>query len=241
MVIFMRIALLFSGLPRYWNHTYKYYYHNLISKYQVDVYAHFWMESNQKSDFELFYLPKCLEFDFFDLKTECNYLLISPNDLPIQSTHSSINMISYFSSLFKCIDMIGEEKYDLTIRSRSDFALNISPEFGTFDPSLIYLPSDYIHQGIFGNDQISFQSLYFLKKYKDFKYLFPLAIRDSVPFYGENLWNYFFENSGISKNCISYINLNHPFLPMGRDIMQHSLIREYSIFERIKGVKRSIK
>ncbi len=237
----MKVALLFSGLPRYWDNTYKYYFDNLISKYQVDVYAHFWVENGQKSDFELFYHPKSIKYDTFDLHKECNNLLISPNDLPYQITHSATNMISYFSSLFKCIEMIEDEQYDFTIRARTDFALNLTPDFRSYNPSFIYIPSDYINKGIFGNDQISFQSLFFLKKFKEFKLLFPLAINDSIPFFGENLWNYFFKNSGIGKSSISYINFNHPFPPMGKDIMQHSLIREYSICERIMGFKRIFK
>lgn len=165
----MKVALLFSGQPRYLDEGYETIYKNIISKYDVDCFVHTWWEdelSGKKVQFHptlsynrkyfykedtletimSLYKPKAMmyqkqkEFDSYP----GNYGLANP-----LSTHSQ------WYSVMKCNELKNEyakssnTSYDLVIRSRFDCNLM------KFDVNLNqYLNSDFLYSKIIPDNDI---------------------------------------------------------------------------------------
>lgn len=142
----MKIAFCFSGYPRKINRS-KFFWKNLIDRYNADVYASFWEESdtnlqddNPKNFIEI-YNPKLIEFEKFNLFENSTLNLIKKNIVFPETIKNCVdykhvidkmqkyNFISMFYKIWRANLLANSEKYDIVIRCRTDlFPLDINFE-----------------------------------------------------------------------------------------------------------------
>lgn len=142
----MKIAFCFSGYPRKINQT-KIFWKNIIDRYNADVYASFWDESDSQSNddtidtFNNVYKPKLIETEKFDIFEKSTVNLIRKNiTFPeLIKNHESyknltdkmlkVNFISMFYKIWRTNLLSNSEKYDVVVRCRTDlFPLDINFE-----------------------------------------------------------------------------------------------------------------
>lgn len=146
----MKIAFCFSGYPRKVNQT-KIFWQNLIRRYNADVYASFWSDTDSLlpddtvENFVRIYNPKQIESERFDLFKKTTVDLITKNIIfpePIKNyagyTHVidkmlKLNLISMFYKIWKSNMLSNSENYDIVVRCRTDlFPLDINFEINDF-------------------------------------------------------------------------------------------------------------
>lgn len=167
----MRVALCFSGQPRNIEnpHTWISHKHHIIDKYHVDVFAHTWINEderqfeysdwvNEKSVTEsknsnelilkkyklknyIFEKPK-----IFSLDEECRKIILEREDIFFQkynqkyySINNENNTLSQLYSVSKSIELIKYEKYDWVILSRYDNYIWNLPNLYQLDKNNLYL------------------------------------------------------------------------------------------------------
>lgn len=161
----LRVALVFSGQPRCIDGlAYDSFQRCILSRYDVDVYAHFWGElESQKSTgcvvdniekFKQLYAPKAIRVD--DPLRASDYPLEfvqRASRVPVTrdtiltippSNNSSLlrNCISMYESMHRAYELCSASgvTYDWVIRTRSDCVLLRCPELDRLDPSYLYAP-----------------------------------------------------------------------------------------------------
>jgi len=142
----MKIAFCFSGIPRKIDQT-KIFWKNLIDRYNADVYASFWDESDSNltedtiNKFVEIYNPKRIESEKFELFERSTVNLIKknitfPERIKNSGSYSNvidkmykINFISMFYKIWRANLLSNSEKYDIVVRCRTDlFPLDINFE-----------------------------------------------------------------------------------------------------------------
>lgn len=218
----MKIALCFSGQSRSVRQGFEYYARNLLHKYDVDVFVHSWC-APENEEFLKFYRPKKY---LFENRIENTFDQKYGHRCADAVRHPPYSTASMFYSIFKACELLADEKYDWVIRSRSDFALNRSFDFENLDSSKLYMPNDWIPEGRDGgNDQFAFSSMDNMKLYcSTFKNL-DLYFESGCVFNGENMLSANLRFYGLTRDKISYQDMNHPFYKGRYDGMRNSLIR----------------
>lgn len=148
----MKIALVFCGQPRNINaQLHRHFSEHLLSRYDVDVYAHFWLDAasgftgqsnapwvqsswltvdarTTVDAFERLYAPKRVVYDpplVYDAERAAKYTRVR-----FAGAHH--NLVSYYTSMKRSYELIDRpEQYDYIIHSRTDIQLLEMPDFST--------------------------------------------------------------------------------------------------------------
>lgn len=166
-----RVALLFSGQPRCIDGlSYQSFLKCMLSKYDVDVYAHFWedIESDKSTgrasdNIELFkklYNPKVLqvdpplrgdEFPLAFIQPHSPVALTSENICGIQASNWAYwvrNCVSMYTSMDRVYSAFESHRtgnYDWIIRTRTDCVLLRCPRLDLLNKRYLYAPNWHGH------------------------------------------------------------------------------------------------
>ena len=205
----MRIALCLSGLPKFLDRGHEYLNHHILSKYDVDVFAHTWWDYNMVdiiqsrnytytddviSKIVNLYKPKTFcnqPQKQFDIKTDVDYETMNP--ISPYSMYYSIKM----SNMFKCIyETENNFKYDVVIRSRFDIKLDhFSIDMRNIGYGGIYVDS-VGEKNDYPNDQFALGKSLIMDYYSSLYDFIPQYYNDGFKrFVGERLLNHHMENS----------------------------------------------
>ena len=171
----MRVALCFFGQPRVIEnpHTYQSHVDHIISKYDVDVYAHTWISGGEReleySDWVSRntrsaehpnaaniiidrYNPKKYIFEeprVFSLDEVSRETIKSCGPCPAGAYYWSLNnennTLSHLYSLSNSIKLLDGESYDWVVLSRYDNYIDHFPNLNELDSNSLYLSSQYNH------------------------------------------------------------------------------------------------
>jgi hypothetical protein len=174
----MRIALCLSGLPRQVEETYPYLKKAILDRYDVDVFAHTWLEDPwregshekylaPKSEYETrvndvtkilrLYKPKSFQIDQYHILQD--YYLSNPNYILYTRYCSMLESVYLANEQKKRYEEQNHFKYDCVIRCRFDYGLISEIDFGSYDiQNHIYVRAaeQPIHEQI--NDMFAFGS-----------------------------------------------------------------------------------
>lgn len=217
----MKIALCFAGQPRSVEQGYEYYKKNLLDHFDVDVYVHAWNSELNQTVLDL-YKPVAYKFEDPLVGIDCSRYIRTP--IPLK--HPQIAVYSMYYSLNEVRKLVAGE-YDWVIKSRTDYAMNIKPQFETLDNSKVYIPDCYIApERDVGNDQFAFGSKETMMKYMaTFENLDKYYDEGSV-FNGENFMQANLREHNLYGDNLEYIHMNNPFQAGPWNGGTHSLIRD---------------
>jgi hypothetical protein len=180
----MKIALCFSGQPRYLKDGYENIYENILSKYSPDVFVHTWWDDSMKNKkmelsptlsykrnyyweensldiIKSLYSPKILLNESqieFDTYSNVNYELCSPKNV-----HSMLYSIEKSNEIKKTYEKKNNFIYDAVIRCRFDTV------FHKFDVDLYQINLTYINCFVMDcgslNDQFAISTSENMDKY----------------------------------------------------------------------------
>jgi hypothetical protein len=228
----MKIALCFSGQPRFAENGYPYYKGNLIDHYDTDTFVHIWNDPDkvglpyegglgQKYDIQSpetpskildLYKPKkflCEPQKKFEIYEKCNTCSKDPS--VVYSMFYSRFMANKLKSEY---EKENNFKYDVVFYTRFDFALNTKFDFSSLDLSYVYIPDFDTF-----NDQCGFGSSLVIDMACDIYNKINEYCESGVMLMGEDM---------LKKqilNVTTKINYNHPFFPDKYGCSRHSLIR----------------
>ena len=126
----MRVALCFSGLPRFVEETFSYWKHSLLDPYQPDVFVHTWSEpgtvdyNNLSRTLSTLYQPRVLTIqapEKFDVS------IYRDRIWPHRTTPS--NQVSQYTSIKRSLELRrlwethNQFEYDIVVRARFDWYL----------------------------------------------------------------------------------------------------------------------
>jgi len=127
----MKIALIFSGLPRLVEQSFQYFKERLLNNNDIDIFSYVW-KTDDYLKLDSFYDHKILQFqspiNFFSIRQQ-----------------TPINIYSHWYSIqqgclsFKNYVEQNNLEYDLIIRTRHDIALYYKIEFDKLDKNYLYV------------------------------------------------------------------------------------------------------
>jgi hypothetical protein len=215
----MKIALCLSGQPRSYTKAYEYLNENLFSRFDVDVFMHTWYyDFFDYNSLLALYEPKKVKIEH---KLKCE--LDESRRYSKYNVYSSLHSIKQSSILFESYEAENKFTYDWVIRSRFDFALNLIPDFNSFDKKRIYAPPSVREEII--NDQFCICSSENMKIYSDAITNLDQLLSSGVSFSAEDLVSSNLRLHGLYEN-VELLNVNPPFSPGSFDSMPHSMIRD---------------
>ena len=227
----MKIALCLSGQPRCVKQGYEYHKKNLLEHYDVDVFCHVW-DSPGVEDVSV-YAPVAAMIEKPLTNDLSKYTRVPPPqpNWKVKDPARAAWNLTY--SLMKAneLKIINEEEtiisYDWVIRSRYDFAINLTIPFTELDNSKLYIPNCRMTpQRDFGNDQFAFSSSKNMDKYADcFNQINKFYDRGTIMI-GEEMMAANWREKGLVGENLVYFNPNHPFPPGPHNGTWHSLLRE---------------
>src|SRR3989344_6416933 len=176
----MKIALILSGQPRFYNSvSYTTIYNEILNKYDTDVFFHCWYSSNKDYNYEYspwsginqkITFPDTVKEDLIKMYNPKEYIIEEPikfnfkmSDIDNNNKNREFlynNVPSMFYSLTKSNELrITYEKknniiYDWVIRARFDTLLVSLPELNKLCPGNIYVPDNCPNPNVF-NDNFS--------------------------------------------------------------------------------------
>lgn len=223
----MRVALCLSGLTRFWQIGYKFYYENLIKEYNPDIFAHIWYDSDphENKDFVKAYKPKKISIDKNNqIKLKQKY------SRGTSKTNKAYNIFSFYKSLqasnnLKILYEIENDfRYDWVFRLRIDYALNRKFDLTTLDNNKIHVPNDLMERDLI-TDQFAFSSSKNMNIYSSVYDQLDNYYSSGEDMIGEHmLVRHLKENNIYDKR--QYHDMNHPFYPGIAGSMNNSLIRD---------------
>jgi len=208
----MKIALVFSGQPRFINSvSYISIYDKLLTKYDCDVYAHFWYSSDVNTVYEtaawstlgnIQLSPNTIN-DFIELYHPKNIVYEEPySDIQlvnrkyerVNHEREPYNTRSMFTSHKKAYNLIDDvTKYDFIIRIRTDDVIYTIPDLNTLDTSKNYV---FLQD----NQRIVINDSFAIMNNKDAKYLFNGI--DIIDMLYDNNTNITFNNEQLFKEIL---------------------------------------
>lgn len=223
----MKVALCFSGLPRFWKIGYKYHYKNLISVYNPDIFIHTWYDSHILEHDPVFDTYKPIR-----ASVTPNNKLILKQEYPrgTSERYRAYNIFSFYKSMQECNDLkcdyenAFQFKYDWVFRLRFDYALNRTFDLEKLDPNLIHFPRDLEDRGMV-TDQFAFSSSHNMDIYSsvyDYLHDYYEAGEDMV---GEHMLIHHLKEKNIYDKKM-YHDMNHPYNPGSTGSLDNSLIRD---------------
>jgi len=229
----MKIALCLSGQARAVKAGYEYYKKNLLSQYDVSVYAHVW-DSEFANDVLSLYSPMI----GFKRESVSDFSSIDRTytRTPNAAKYPPRNTFSMFKSMYECrrLLMYSNIQYDWVIRARTDYALNVVIPFDTLDNSKIYIPNCRMTpERDFGNDQFAFGSMDTMLKYMSTFHYIQDYYDAGSSYIGEDLMSANLKKHNLIGENLVYVNMNNPFPPGKHNGTWHSLIRDdYEVFNK---------
>jgi hypothetical protein len=226
----MKIALCFSGQPRSFKTGYEYYKKNLLEKYDVDVFFHTWADSNVDEVADLYDPKGYVISDRLD-KDLINAQYPRCADAvkyPAIATVSSFYSIYESSRIKSQYELNKGFKYDWVIRTRFDYALNITIPFNDLSDKKLYVPHCRMSPAHdFCNDQFAFSNSVNMNKYMS-TYMFLNHYYDDlgVVMNGEDMLAANLKYHKLIGDNMIYVNMNNPFPPGKYNGTWHSLIRD---------------
>ena len=217
----MKIALCFCGQARSFEKGYEYYKRNLLDHYDVDVYIHTWKFEGSDKYIDL-YKPKNYKVEE-PLTIDCDIIYThTPNAAkwPPRFTYAALY------SMNECRKLVDGE-YDWVIKSRTDYAMNVSIPFHNLDNSKLYIPNcRMVPERDFGNDQFAFSSQQNMMKYMSVCNHIDEYYDKGTVYIGENMMQANLRKHGLCGENLVYVNMNNPFPPGKYNGTWHSLIRD---------------
>lgn len=232
----MKIALCLSGQPRSYKEGFEYHKKNLLDHYDVDVYMHTWS-----------YISPEVLADLVDLygengkrkaviqttkveettleKIDRDFTNIPSPSFPARNTW--LMWYSIYLSILMA-DHHGEEyNYDVIVRSRYDYALNIVPALKDTKVNTIYVPSDRMTpEHDFCADMFAWGTNIVMKKYgHTFRHMND-HYRTGTLYIGEDMLAAQLRDEGLIGKNMVYVNMNNPFPPGPYNFNTHSFLRE---------------
>lgn len=127
----MRVALCFSGLPRFLNQTYIYWHRSIVSKYQTDVFVHTWLDpfdqvKNSVVKQQVFGLfsPRMAQFEMPEIFDVSSYQeRLWPHRITPQAQFSQFLGIKRAQQLRQKTETAFGFQYDIVVRARFDWYL----------------------------------------------------------------------------------------------------------------------
>jgi hypothetical protein len=192
----MKVALCFSGFIREVDQT-KEFWLDLISKYNIDVYASFWEDKEEKVEkFKQIYNPKKLELENYSAfknstQTIASSYITTPEHpytltSDLDELAKEFRAFPIFYKIWKSNMLIGDEKYDIVIRARTDI---------TFD-NLELIQNDMLNVPM-GTVEVSFWPN-------------SLGINDCFAYGSQDIMNYY---SFLYNNLMKYLDKGHYMFP----------------------------
>ena len=226
----MKIAVCISGQPRAYAQGYEYMKHNLLDKYDCDIFIHTWHNKVYRSGdvIELykpvdFLVENTLSKSFYDSK-----FTNTPNAAG-WSPHATVSMFySMFQSLFlKTKHELLFSKYDWIVKTRFDYAINGVIPFEQLDKNKLYIPNCRMTpMRDFGNDQFAFGSNMIMTDYMS-TYLYMNEYYEAgCAMIGEDMMSANLHRHGLIGENLVYVDMKNPFPPGPYNGTPHSLIRD---------------
>lgn len=224
----LKVALVLSGQPRSFERGYEYHKKNLLDRFDVDVFMHTWSDVSVATQLEIarLYQPKAVSFSSID--TEENWIKNFFERIP-NKQFPAINTYKMFYSLYQSFFLIGKPTfYDVVVRSRFDFALNIIPPLYETRVNTVYVPSDRMTmEHDFCADMFAWGTYNTMQKYcSTFLNLRQLYEKHNLQFIGENMLAAQLKETGLTGPNMAYVDMNNPFPPGEFNGNWHSLIRD---------------
>ena len=157
----MKIALVFCGQPRNISEKlYKLFHTHILSKYDVDVYAHFWYDDTQQNPIGVTHAP-WVKNEWLTIRPDLKKIfqdLYNPKkvvwDTPLSHTDKSYthahysgagyNILSYYTSIRRAFELIDNlHQYEYIVHTRPDISLYRFPNLHTGSRQL-YLCRKYL-------------------------------------------------------------------------------------------------
>jgi len=126
----MKVALCFSGLPRFLSETLPYWKNCIINPYKPSVFIHAWFDGNSydrkklTDNLQSFYSPKILHvqsFEKFDVSTYNER--IAPHRTTPQNVISQFTGIKRSLELSREYEIANDLEFDIVVRARFDWYL----------------------------------------------------------------------------------------------------------------------
>lgn len=232
----LKVALLLSGQPRSFEKGFEYHNRNLLEKYSVDVFMHTWAGNRMiENDLKKLYSKNGLAYAKLSTdNTQCYpntesmvkdvYPRIASDQFPAYNTYKM------FYSMFEAWELMENTGivYDVVVRSRYDYALNIVPPLHETRVNTVYVPADRMTKDHdFCADMFAWGTYNVMKAYcNTFHSLRYLYEKYNLTFIGEDLLSAQLKENGLTGPNMAYVNMNNPFPPGQYNGNYHSLIRD---------------
>ena len=230
----MKIALCLSGLTRQYEKGYEYHKKNLLDHYDVDVFVHSWrpISEEDRNKINVLYKPKTVwTSDTFPAESFKQYEHLAPKGWPAKNVFHMLYSVFSANQIKKQYELTHSMEYDFVVRSRFDFALNITPNFEEAKKGCVYVPNDYVKghippNGLICNDQFAYGDSKTMDLYSNTFWTMNLGIEHGSPVVGEDLLSVNLQLYKLVYDKMVYIDMNHPFPPGKYNNTPHSLLRD---------------
>lgn len=237
----MKVALCLSGQPRSFEKGFEYHKKNLLDHYDVDVYMHTWN-----------YVPEEMRASLLNLyggslvcnappKTEAEinnkYKRIPSENFPAWNTYSMLYGIWCSIYGLTLRDSQSYKRYDVIVRSRYDYALNIVPPLEDTLVNKVYVPSDRMtiaHD--FCADMFAWGTPTVMLKYSGVFNNIDQFYAEGVTMIGEDMLAAQLKRHGLVGQNMIYCNMENPFEAGPYNGNKHSLIRDdFRDWNKLRG------
>jgi hypothetical protein len=229
----MKIALCLSGQIRCYREGYEYLWENLFSKHDVDVFWHTWtIDEKTMIDLESLYGPEeSIYTDQFDPKQFAKYNRTQDERFRPENTIHMMYSIFMSNLLKKQHELKKGFVYDVVIRSRFDYALNVELPFADMQAGKLYVPNDKIRgfippNGLTANDQFAYGDSNVMDLYSMMFWNMDRAYNFGASMNGEDMLSFNIQVNQLCRENLVYIDMNNPFGPGKYNSSPHSLIRD---------------
>jgi len=225
-----KVALCLSGQPRSYKKGYEYHKRNLLDHFDVDVFMHSWNDIGEETKADLVNL-----YGSDNRKVESSFGLLGEHLLSaIDEFYSRIPNPQFPArNTYRMFYSIRESKpdrmdnYDVIIRSRYDYALNVKLPLQETKVGKIYVPSDRMTPAHdFCADMFAFGTPKVMRSYMDTFYNLKKHYENGVTMIGEDMLAAQLKHHGLIGENMVYVNMANPFPPGKYNGNWHSLIRE---------------
>jgi len=235
----MKVAVCLSGQPRSFEKGYEYLKKNIIDEHDVDVFYHTWdYDDTLKMEIEYLYRPKACMYE--KPLDEKYFLETYPNPnprFPPYITTSMYYSIFMGNHVFRKYCLTNNEKYDIVVKSRFDFAINRKFSFEEVQEYKVYVPNCRMNpQRTICNDQFAYGKPKAINLYSMTYQNIDRLVDAGFPYNGEELLSGNLQINGLVGENLVYVDMNHPFMPDKYGSMRHSLIRDdFSQWNKLRG------
>jgi len=224
----VKIALCFSGQARSFVKGYEYYYKNLLSKFDVDVFIHTW-SGDHIDQINALYKPISMQIDAPLLINVDEKYINTPN---AKKWPPRFTISSYYSIFRCCLLKIDHEvktkQYDWVIKTRFDFALPVVIPFEKLHKNKVHMPpcrtkafGDWL-----GNDQFAIGDSNVMNMYMSTYINLDKYYNSGVEMIGEEMLRANLIENNLIKDNLIYIDMPAPFAPGPHNGTPHFLIRD---------------